>query len=101
MAEAGAVYANPHRGVHDATFTWAYAQSTVAGAEAAFSLTGGIRTNGRFWEQLNLPKAVIAAHPHPVHVEILDISPGRQSTLFPHVSGGQPVPPYVNFTPGS
>lgn len=100
MKAAGAVYANPHRGVHDATFALAWAQSTVAGAEAALSLAGGIRTNGRFWEQLGLPKAVIAAHPGPVHVEVLDLEPGRQSTLFPHVNGGQPVPPYVNFTPG-
>lgn len=99
MRAAGAVYANPHRGVHDATWTLAHAFSTAVGAEAALKATGGIRTNGRFWEQLALPHAVIRDHPGPVRIEVIDITPGRLSTLFPHVDGGQPVPPYVDFDP--
>lgn len=100
MQAAGARYANPHRGVHDATFTLAYANPTPAGIEAALAVRGGVRTNGRFWEQLAVPKPVIAAHPGPIRVEVLDMAPGRASGLFPHVDGGQPVPPYVHFAPG-
>ncbi|HVW34918.1 MAG TPA: hypothetical protein VHL53_20465, partial [Acidimicrobiia bacterium] len=59
----------------------------------------GVVVNGRFWEQLVIPGAVLAAHPAPFEVRIEDNVAGRDSTLLPHADGPVPLAPYVNFVP--
>jgi hypothetical protein len=89
-AASGAGLQNPHRGVH--------------GDRAALEVNGltlplgrGVVTNGRFWEQLVIPAAVLAAHPGPVEVRLEDNRPGGRSPLFKHADGPVGLAPYVAF----
>jgi hypothetical protein len=59
----------------------------------------GVVVNGRFWEQLLFPTAVLAAHPAPFDVRIEDNGAGRASTLLPHRDGPVPLAPYLGFVP--
>ena len=54
-------------------------------------------TNGRFWEQLVVPAAVLAAHPDALDVHIEDNQAGGRSALLPHADGPAPLPPYVPY----
>jgi len=86
----GGLY-NPHRGVHGDREAFA-----VAGV--GLPLGRGVITNGRFWEQLVVPAAVLAAHPGAVKVHIEDNQPGGRSALLDHADGPVPLAPYVPFT---
>jgi hypothetical protein len=59
----------------------------------------GVVVNGRFWEQLVFPTAVLAAHPGPFDVRIADNGAGRDSRLLPHRDGPVGLAPYVPFVP--
>lgn len=101
IAPAGGGLFDPHRGVHDFTQTLAFANSTIAGVELNATIPNAFRTNGRFWEQLSLPGAVLAAHPGPLEMRIVDNEVGRLSPLLPHVDGPVPVAPYRPYTSSS
>jgi hypothetical protein len=57
----------------------------------------GVVVNGRFWEQLVIPSAALAAHPGPFEVRIEDNAKGRESTLLPHRDGSVTLAPYIAF----
>ena len=59
----------------------------------------GVVVNGRFWEQLVIPSAALAAHPGPFEVRIEDNAKGRESTLLPHRDGAVSLAPYIAFHP--
>jgi hypothetical protein len=82
---------NPHRGVHGDREEFA-----VAGV--GLPIGRGVITNGRFWEQLVVPAATLAAHPGEVEVRIEDNQVGRGSGLLVHADGPVPLAPYVGFT---
>jgi hypothetical protein len=82
---------NPHRGVHGDREEFA-----VAGV--GLPIGRGVITNGRFWEQLVVPAATLAAHPGDVEVRIEDNQVGGKSALLDHADGPVPLAPYVNFT---
>jgi hypothetical protein len=81
---------HPHRGVHGNREEFA-----VAGV--GLPLGRGVITNGRFWEQLVVPAATLAAHPGDVEVRIEDNQPGGRSALLDHADGPVPLAPYVPF----
>jgi hypothetical protein len=82
---------NPHRGVNGNREEFA-----VAGV--GLPIGRGVITNGRFWEQLVVPAATLAAHPGEVEVRIEDNQPGGRSALLDHADGPVPLRPYVPFT---
>jgi hypothetical protein len=59
----------------------------------------GVVVNGRFWEQLVIPSAALAAHPGPFEVRIEDNAKGRDSALLPHRDGSVTLAPYIAFNP--
>jgi hypothetical protein len=59
----------------------------------------GVVVNGRFWEQLVIPSAALAAHPGPFEVRIEDNAKGRASVLLPHRDGSVTLAPYIAFNP--
>ncbi|MGH9002252.1 MAG: hypothetical protein ACRDYV_03905, partial [Acidimicrobiia bacterium] len=81
---------NPHRGV-----TGNREDFAVAGV--GLPIGRGVITNGRFWEQLVVPTATLAAHPGDVEVRIEDNQVGRSSALLDHADGPVPLAPYVDF----
>ncbi|MGH9041939.1 MAG: hypothetical protein ACRDZ3_17095, partial [Acidimicrobiia bacterium] len=91
VGTAGGGLFNPHRGVHGDREAFA-----VAGV--GLPLGRGVITNGRFWEQLVVPAAALAAHPGDVEVRIEDNMVGGQSALLDHADGPVPLAPYVPFT---
>src|SRR5581483_7880304 len=82
LADAGGGYVNPHRGTQGERKplldTGGLPLPILTGAVVAPKL--GVVVNGRFWEQLVLPAAALAAHPGPVEIRIEDNAPGRNST---------------------
>ncbi len=100
MEADGSVYADPRRGTAEFSSVLAFVPpGPDVPAELSVSLESPFRTNGRFWEQLSITDATLAAHPGPVLVRIVDKEPGRSSGLFDHLSGPMPVAPYVPFAP--
>jgi hypothetical protein len=98
VKRSGGIYADPRRGTSDFSSSFVFRlPSAGAPVEAGFRIDNAFRTNGRFWEQLLFGRAMLARHPGELFVQILDNTPGRDSTLTGHVRGGMPVSPYVPF----
>ena len=96
---AGAGLVNPHRGTQGQRKPLLDAGGlplpVLTGAVVAPQL--GVVVNGRFWEQLVLPTAALAAHPGPVEIRIEDNRPGRASPLLGHRDGAVGLAPYIGF----
>jgi hypothetical protein len=101
VADAGGAFVNPHRGTQGERKPLLDAGGlplpVLTGALVSPKL--GVVVNGRFWEQLVLPSAVLAAHPGPVEVRIEDNARGRDSRLLPHRDGPVILTPYIGFNP--
>src|SRR5581483_4358840 len=99
LADAGGGYVNPHRGTQGERKplldTGGLPLPILTGAVVAPKL--GVVVNGRFWEQLVLPAAALAAHPGPVEIRIEDNAPGRNSTRLGHRDGAVGLAPYIGF----
>lgn len=93
----GAAYENPHRGTANFSQVLAFSNSTVSGLQASLNVPSNFMTNGRFWEQLVLPRAALAQDSGPLTMLIQDLAPGRQTVNLPHNDGAAPVSPYVPF----
>lgn len=91
--DRGGLY-DPRRGRHVATSTLVFATPSIAGVETSL-LSNTLHTNGRFWEQLLVPRSVLAGG--PLEFRIVDNEPGRASALLPHATGPVPVKPYARF----
>ena len=102
LPAAGAGLFNPHRGVQGER-----KRLVDAGGLPLPVLTRGlvgspglgVVVNGRFWEQLVIPNAALAAHPGPLEFRIEDNQVGRASTLLAHRDGPVPLTPYLSFLP--
>jgi hypothetical protein len=90
----GAEYYDPRRGTRDFTFRLVHSVWSLLDLERVF---GPFKTNGRFWEQLNLPESFLRHHPDRIEVRIEDNVVGRASTLAEHYPGPVQVAPYVPF----
>jgi hypothetical protein len=90
---------DPHRGTHDFTSTIAFDVPSIPALEASIDVTNAFKTNGRFWEQLALPKSYLATESGPVQFRIVDNVPGRGNMLLgvTHRNGGVTVAPYIPF----
>jgi hypothetical protein len=101
VAGAGGELVNPHRGTQGRREplldTGGLPLPVLTRALVSDKL--GVVVNGRFWEQLVLPSAVLAAHPGSFEVRIEDNAKGRASTLLPHRDGAVRLAPYVGFPP--
>jgi hypothetical protein len=97
LQAGGAAYYNPHHGTSNFSQVLAFSNSTVSALQANLSVPSQFMTNGRFWEQLAMPRAALAQYPGALTVLIQDLSPGNQSTNLAHNSGAAPVAPYVPF----
>jgi hypothetical protein len=93
----GSAYFNPHRGISDFSQVLAFTAPTIAALQAGLNAPMDFAVNGRFWEQLALPRATLAAYPGDLEVRIQDLAPGRQQANLPHYDGAVPVAPYVPF----
>jgi Subtilase family len=97
LQAAGATYFNPHRATADFSQLLAFNAPSIALLQANLSLPMDFKTNGRFWEQLVLPRGALALYPGALTVRIQDLSPGRNAGNLAHVDGAVPVAPYVPF----
>jgi hypothetical protein len=99
VAGAGGGFANPHRGPQGQREPLLKAGGLPLPVltRGLVSPKLGVVVNGRFWEQLVLPAAVLAAHPGPFEFRIADNAPGRDSTLLAHRDGPVRLAPYVGF----
>jgi hypothetical protein len=97
LQAAGATYFNPHRGTADFSQVLAFNAPSVALLQASLTAPMDFMTNGRFWEQLALPRGALAQYPGALTVRIQDLAPGRNATNLAHVDGAVPVAPYVPF----
>jgi hypothetical protein len=101
VAAAGGGFANPHRGTQGKREplleTGGLPLPVLARSLVSDKL--GVVVNGRFWEQLIIPSAALAAHPGLFEVRVEDNAKGRDSTLLPHRDGPVPLAPYIAFVP--
>ena len=97
MQASGAAYFNPHRGTSNFSEVLAFASPSVAALQASVEAPQAFMTNGRFWEQLALPRAALAQEPGPITLLIQDLAPGAQATNLPHHDGPVPVAPYIAY----
>ena len=99
LVAAGGGLFNPHRGRQGerAPLVDAGGLPLPVLARSLVSDKLGVVVNGRFWEQLVFPTAVLAAHPGPVEIRVEDNAIGRDSKLLPHRDGPVPLAPYVGF----
>ena len=101
VAAAGGELVNPHRGTQGKREPLLAAGGLPLPVliRSLVSDKLGVVVNGRFWEQLVIPSASLAAHPGPFEVRIEDNGKGRDSTLFPHRDGAVTLAPYIAFNP--
>ncbi|HEV7677915.1 MAG TPA: S8 family serine peptidase [Candidatus Dormibacteraeota bacterium] len=97
LQAAGATYFNPHRGTADFSQVLAFNAPSVAALQAGLSAPLDFTTNGRFWEQLALPRGALSLYPGALTVRIQDLASGRNAGNLAHVDGAVPVAPYVPF----
>lgn len=97
IRDHGGGFFDPRRGVQDFTHTLVFAGPDAPGVEATLGAPNRFRVNGRFWEQLLVPEAVLAQHPGALQFRIVDNEAGRESALLAHASGPAPLSPYVPF----
>jgi hypothetical protein len=101
VAGAGGGFVNPHRGSQGERQpiidTGGLPLPVLTRALVSPKL--GVVVNGRFWEQLVVPSAMLASHPGAFEVRIEDNGGGRDSTLLPHRDGAVALAPYINFAP--
>ncbi|HET9769590.1 MAG TPA: hypothetical protein VFS16_01785, partial [Acidimicrobiia bacterium] len=99
LVAAGGALANPHRGRQGEREPLLEAGGLPMPvlARGLVSPKLGVVVNGRFWEQLLFPTAVLAAHPGPVDIRVADNGVGRDSRLLPHRNGPVALAPYVPF----
>jgi hypothetical protein len=99
VAGAGGEFVNPHRGTQGKREplleTGGLPLPVLTRSLVSDKL--GVVVNGRFWEQLMIPSAALAAHPGPFEVRIEDNGKGRDSTLLPHRDGAVTLAPYIAF----
>ena len=101
VAAAGGELVNPHRGTQGKREPLLAAGGLPLPVliRSLVSDKLGVVVNGRFWEQLVIPSAALAAHPGPFEVRIEDNARGRDSTLLPHRDGAVTLAPYIAFNP--
>ncbi|MGH9008256.1 MAG: hypothetical protein ACRDYF_00230, partial [Acidimicrobiia bacterium] len=101
VAAAGGQLVNPHRGTQGKREPLLEAGGLPLPVliRSLVSNKLGVVVNGRFWEQLVIPSAALAAHPGPFEVRIEDNQPGRQSALLEHRDGPVLLAPYIPFIP--
>jgi hypothetical protein len=101
VAAAGGELVNPHRGAQGKREPLLAAGGLPLPVlmRSLVSDKLGVVVNGRFWEQLVIPSAALAAHPGPFEVRIEDNAKGRESSLFPHGDGSVTLAPYIAFNP--
>ncbi len=101
LRAAGAVFVDPRRGVQRLD------QAALGGALRVEDVVVGVNlhrrfeTNGRFWEQLQIPLAFSRDAPGRLTFQIVDNGHGRSSGLFPHRRGRAQVAPYIPYEPTS
>lgn len=102
LAAAGSTLRDPRRGTADFSASLVLAPpSTGAPVDVSLDVPLSFRTNGRFWEQLVLPRDVLRGNPGPLDFEIVDNLHGRSDPLVGHADGAVPVAPYVPFETGA